>query len=170
VREQRVRLRDKVRERERRRGEHHRAPPQARLRARPGQNSSCHALNALTNAKNTCKICLSTHEYTNRLNFKPGTMAGMLLEFDTDGAPTPRGSAPSQLKMNARAKAEGLKRELASKVRASLLKLKDRDTQQQALLEMQKVCDELKAEHVHVVPRSPSRTSTCARSTRSSPS
>ena len=77
-------------------------------------------------------------------------MAGVL-EFDTDGAPTPRGGGPTQLKTNARAKAEGLKRELASKVRASLLKLKDRDTQQQALLEMQKVCDELKAEHVHVV-------------------
>ena len=78
-------------------------------------------------------------------------MAGVLLEFDMGDAQTPRGRAPDELKMKARAKAEGLKRELASKVRASLLKLKDRDTQQQALLEMQKVCDDLRPEHVHVV-------------------
>ena len=72
---------------------------------------------------------------------------GLVMEFDLGGE-TPRGRAPDLKK---RAQAEALKKELAGRVRGSLLKLKDRDTQQQALLEMQKVCEELKPDHVEIV-------------------
>ena len=65
---------------------------------------------------------------------------GLVLEFDLGGE-TPRGRAPDLKK---RAQVEALKKEPSSRVRGSLLKLKDRDTQQQALLDMQKVCEELK--------------------------
>jgi len=75
-------------------------------------------------------------------------MAALVMEFDMGESQTPRGRAPDIKK---RAQAEALKKELASKVRGSLLKLKDRDTQQQGMAEMQKVCDELRPEHVEVL-------------------
>ena len=78
-------------------------------------------------------------------------MAGFVMEFDmTSEIQTPRGSTRPDVKKRAAA-AEAAKKELASKVRVSLLKLKDRDTQQQAMVEMQKVCDELRPEHVQVL-------------------
>jgi hypothetical protein len=73
--------------------------------------------------------------------------SGVVMEFDMGGE-TPRGRAPDLKK---RAQDDKFKKELASRVRGSLLKLKDRDTQQQALVEMQKVCDDLKPDHVEIV-------------------
>ena len=77
-------------------------------------------------------------------------MAGVVMEFDM-GAETPRGGTKGQEARKRAAAAEAFKKELGSKVRVALLKLKDRDTQQQAILEMQKVCDELRPEHVSIV-------------------
>ena len=79
-----------------------------------------------------------------------GSMAGVVMEFDM-GAETPRGGSKGQEARKRAAAAEAFKKELGSKVRVALLKLKDRDTQQQAILEMQKVCDELRPEHVSIV-------------------
>jgi hypothetical protein len=70
------------------------------------------------------------------------------MEFDMVETQTPRGRV-QDTKM--KAQAEVIKKELASKVRVALAKLKDRDTQQQALIEMQKVCNDLKPEHVEIV-------------------
>lgn len=74
-------------------------------------------------------------------------MASAVMEFDM-GGDTPRGRAPDLKK---RAQAEALRKDLANKVRGSLLKLKDRDTQQQAVSEMQKICDDLKPDQVEIV-------------------
>ena len=84
------------------------------------------------------------------MNFKNQVieLPGSMMDFDMTDTQTPRGRVPD---MKLKMQAEHAKKELSSKVRTALSKLKDRDTQQQALEEMQKICQELRPQHVEIV-------------------